>query len=337
MPSMVVDLVRRLEHSQWTHVQPAPPQVPVLTRRALQTLPMEGVFTIHTSGATGEPVSVKKSALSQMWWQAMNIRAFRWAGWELNDKTRIARVIAGPMEPLPYTQWSPNEELYPEPCWMGHHPLLGDIQGWLEKTNPTHLITHPSILAGLDLSRLNLRGVMTQGEKGSTNYSCQEAGVIGLQCPKNPDVQHIMENIILELVDGEVVVTDTTSRYLKRYALGDFAEWATCDCGRSLLAIKSIVGRTRHRMRRPDGTTCFATFGTPTLVTLGLPLRRYQMIQTAVDRFEFHVVSPPMDAAQVEKLISHLKVHIGFPCTISVVYRGEFPPGKFEEFKWAGA
>jgi phenylacetate-CoA ligase len=330
-------LVRLLEKTQWKYVPFPPPQGPVLTRHDLQTMHMEGPVVSHTSGSTGEPVTVHKGEATALWWHATNIREMQWRKWKLAPDTRIAAITRHATQFTDYQLWSPDEELYPGGVLAASHPYQGDVQGWLEKRDPHYLVTVPSVVATLDRTRLkSLRGIRTTGEQGGTNYSCEESGTIALQCPDNPSVYHVMENIILEIVDGEVLITETTSPYIKRYKLGDTAEWATCHCGRTLPAIKCIVGRIRNLMHRPDGTQVFAAFGTYAFPTMGLPFRRYQMLQTAVDRFEFHVVSTQMSPAEESRLIAHMQAHIRFPCTISIVYRGEFPPGKFEEFRWVG-
>lgn len=100
-------------------------------------------------------------------------------------------------------------------------------------------------------------------------YSSKEGHAMAHECPSGPHY-HINEELALvEILNesgrptpvgevGRVVVTPllSTAQPLIRYEQGDLAvPGATCSCGRTLRVIESVVGRTMHLFRFPDGST----------------------------------------------------------------------------------
>lgn len=130
-------------------------------------------------------------------------------------------------------------------------------------------------------------------------YSSVELGMIAIRCPHRPENYHVMAHKLgVEILDedgrpcppgrlGQVVVTDYFNRHstLIRYALGDLAENAVCDCGRiGLPAITRIAGKMRGLLRRPDGSQMLFTSLSP--VFRDSPeIRQFQVLQHSLDRF----------------------------------------------------
>ncbi|WP_215115807.1 phenylacetate--CoA ligase family protein [Exiguobacterium sp. s80] len=81
-----------------------------------------------------------------------------------------------------------------------------------------------------------------------SEYGAAEAGIIAFECPFG-NMHITMENIIVESVDNEIVVTNLSSYSFPiiRYKLGDYIELESesyrCKCGKSHPIIKSILGR----------------------------------------------------------------------------------------------
>ncbi len=79
-------------------------------------------------------------------------------------------------------------------------------------------------------------------------YGSAESGIIGFECPYG-HIHLNMEGVVLEVVDGEAVVTNFRSRSFPiiRYKLGDYVDVdfnaPKCSCGRHTPIIKSILGR----------------------------------------------------------------------------------------------
>jgi phenylacetate-CoA ligase len=85
------------------------------------------------------------------------------------------------------------------------------------------------------------------GRKIISEYGAAESGIIAFECPKGH--MHINEeNVIVEEVEGEIVITNLNSLSFPiiRYKLGDhikIAPFSVCDCGRQSDVILEVMGR----------------------------------------------------------------------------------------------
>ncbi|WP_430536122.1 hypothetical protein [Listeria rocourtiae] len=85
------------------------------------------------------------------------------------------------------------------------------------------------------------------GSKIISEYGATETGIIAFECPDG-NMHMTMENVIVEVIDGEIFVTNLFSKSFPiiRYALGDYVELDTetkCACGREHTIVKSVMGR----------------------------------------------------------------------------------------------
>ncbi|WP_185535022.1 phenylacetate--CoA ligase family protein [Listeria booriae] len=85
------------------------------------------------------------------------------------------------------------------------------------------------------------------GRKIISEYGATETGIIAFECPDG-NMHMTMENVIVEVIDGEIYVTNLFSKSFPiiRYALGDYVELDTetkCACGREHTIVKSVIGR----------------------------------------------------------------------------------------------
>lgn len=328
----VYKLVKALEDNQYKErdISNLIPKRDILTREALQKIPVDKSQPYcSTSGATGEPVFVQKYMTQHIWYWATNMRELIWRKW---DPSLNLAVINAPVFEEKVTPWPTNPYLFPKQvgkCYM--HPTRGDLQGWLDRIEPDYLHTYPSIAATLDTSKL--KDVKTTSERGGSSYTSEEVGTIGLECPDNPDVYHIMENIVLEIVDdNDIVLTDLTHPYIKRYKIGDKGEFGSCSCGRKLQTIKrNVLGRVRNMIKYPDGTTAWPLFGSNTIRNACDTIKRFQCVQESYTditvKIQGYVPENKMD--DVKKLISNRLNH---PFKINIQFVESFPEGKFEEF-----
>jgi len=116
----------------------------------------------------------------------------------------------------------------------------------------------------VDSQRETIRKVF--GAPVVAEYGSCEAGVIACQCPQG-SLHTTDETIVVETLDGEapaaegrsgeVVVTHLMAKDypLIRYRQGDLAsiEGRSCDCGRGLGVMSSLVGRKNDVLRAPSG------------------------------------------------------------------------------------
>jgi phenylacetate-coenzyme A ligase PaaK-like adenylate-forming protein len=100
-----------------------------------------------------------------------------------------------------------------------------------------------------------------------STYSCEETGLIAVECPESPDTYHVTEsNVLVELgeeriehdgaVCGNVLLTGlhTYATPFIRYEVGDFARLADeCRCGHRGPIIDKLLGRLATTLKLPDG------------------------------------------------------------------------------------
>jgi len=333
-----------------------------------------------TSGSSGRPLSILKTSLHQEFWNANLLREFGWHGIDPSGKIAVIRRDrqgdAGPGKGRSMRDWGPTiAPLYatgPAVNYETRRPPREQL-AWLLRENPDYLQAYPSILAllaqlaresGQKPRRLKhlfaLSEVLTPetralcqevfGATISQNYSCEEAGYLGLQCPLHDHLHVPAETVKLEVLDsdnrpcepgqvGRVVITPlhNFAMPLLRYELGDWAEpGPPCDCGRTLPVLRRVLGRSRNRVLLPSGEIRVAYFGGSGFNQIA-DLRRFQVTQTARDAIELRlVVHRPLSPETEAHIVRRIGEMLGHPFATNVIYVDDIPPspsGKFEDFK----
>lgn len=343
----VASLLEQMARTEWEKRHYPQLKGPILTRFDLQSMkPPKGDFVSRSSGSTGIPVEVQRTNLSRLWWNATNLREVAWHRRDLSQSFAVIRPTVE--KEFREEQWGPIFTVLGKTGPLYAHPVQGDLNKWLQKIQPGYLLTYPSILETIDLSALpSLKGIKTTGETLHRRhplvvdtYSCAEMGTIAIQCPDNGEAYHVMENILLEILDeenrpaqsGRVILTDLTSAYLHRYDIGDYAEFGTCRCGRGLQTIAKIKGRRRNMVLLPDGTRHWPRIGSLEYRSIA-PIQRFQLEQVGSTELEFRmVISTPLSKEQERSLQELIGRWIGYPFDVRFVRVDSFPPGKFEEF-----
>lgn len=323
-------------------------EIPLLTRADLQTQ-ADGIraaayprahgktFDIATGGSTAEPVTVRRTALTQLFWQAATLRDHLWHRRDFSATMAIIRQFPQPVDTTKPKRW--GGVLRSGPAW--HLPISTDVEAqsrWLQGVDPDILLTYPANLdalltrmrhEGVTLPRLRevrtVSGTVTAalrercqhalGVPLTDLYSAQEVGVIALQCPESGLLHVQSEHLLVEVLDeqgqpcregeiGQVVVTDlhNFAMPLIRYALRDWAEVGPpCSCGRGLTTLRRVVGRTRNMAVSPAGKHFWPVLETQRMLEVLPHLRQYQFEQTAIDAITVTLACTP--APTVEKLL----------------------------------
>ena len=358
-------------------------QLPLLSRRDLQDSfaglrssavpPEHGVIAeTRTSGSTGAPVRVVRTAFHDLMWRALSLRDHRWHRRELSGTlAAIRRGFGRGSSP----SWGQATEGLVEtgPCLT----LDVDIDAasqleWLQRHDPACLLTYPSLAA--ELARMSLergvklpglREVRTLGESLGEDlralcreawgvplvdmYSAEEVGYLALQCPDHAHYHVQSESVIVEILDdagrpcapgetGRVVVTElhNFAMPLVRYDIGDYAELGEpCPCGRGLPVLNRILGRTRNMLVAPDGRRYWPSLGSRRLGdTPGI--RQHQFVQAEADLVEVRLVADRrLSETEEEKLRRHVlsRLPAGFRVRVAYCERIERGAGgKFEYF-----
>jgi phenylacetate-CoA ligase len=223
-----------------------PPQwgaLPLLTRSDIQdagpalrstAIPPQfgAVHENRTSGATGQPVQVLRTALDGLLWQANTLRDHEWHGRDASLRFAAIRALAPGVAEPPLGVTAPGWGAASEAVRVtGPSALLSlnaDIAAqaaWIRRHAPGYLLTYPSNLAALltHFARTGerlpgLRAVLTVGETVTPElrercrdtlgvaiedvYSSQELGYIALQCPVGGQYHVMAESVLVEVLDA---------------------------------------------------------------------------------------------------------------------------------------
>jgi len=186
---------------------------------------------VKTSGSTGQPVTVVKTGLSQIFWCAIAMRDHAWHRRQFDLKAAIIRanpaVPAEPPDGAVQPNWGPPATYFHETGQTALLRLGADVDlqaAWLVRHDPAYLMTYPTNLAALlvhfrehGIRLPSLREVRAVGETVSSDlralcrevlgvplvdmYSSQEVGYMALQCPESEDYHVQSESVLLEVVD----------------------------------------------------------------------------------------------------------------------------------------
>ena len=239
--------------------------LPLLTRRNIQDAgaalhstavpPQFGaVHENRTSGATGQPVQVLRTALDGLLWQANTLRDHAWHQRDQSLKLAAIRAlapgIADPPLGVTASGWGAASEAVRTTAPSALLTLSADIAvqaAWIGQFAPGYLLTYPGNLAALLAyfaqkgERLpGLRAVLTVGETVAPAlraacrdtlgvniedvYSSQELGYIALQCPVSGQYHVMAESVLVEVLNpaGQPCAPGETGR-LVISSLHDYA------------------------------------------------------------------------------------------------------------------
>jgi len=340
-----------------------------LTRREIQSAG-ERLFCTHvpkqhepvgqtkTTGSTGEPLSMRRTAVSMLFWMADNIRDHLWHRRDFASRLTVIRSQVEKYE-IRDNWGTPVNLLFDSgPCQ--YIPMGEGMEGQyklMAEFAPEVLLIHPSNLDGLvqhcrenGLKLPSLKQIRTIGEmlhaktraaatevlgvKVADCYSSQEAGTIGIECPESGLYHLCAEHLITEVVDesgnpcgegeiGRVLLTDFTNfaTPLLRYEIADYAEAGPpCPCGRGMPTLKRIVGRERNLVVMPDGTRHWPIIGSIKFRDVA-PVQQFQFVQHDRENVEVRfVVESPLSAEMEQKLTELIHKILKHPFRLKYVY-----------------
>ncbi len=351
-------------------------ELPPMTRRHLQDAGASFAATqipaghepsgmVSTSGSTGEPVRLRKTAVCRQLWAACTIRDHLWHRRDFAGRLTSIRptnhtfvemehwgnpvgdvFVTGAAQAMPGTtsieeQIAAIDRFQPEHllCFPTNLKALADR--WT--TRPEGIppsIRHLRTVGAMLSTDLRARLVEMLGMPIEDNYSSAEVGIIALQCPASELYHTMAESVRVEVLDdddrpcgegevGRVVLTDlhNFASPMIRYEIGDYAEvGGPCSCGRTLPTLRRIVGRKRNLLMKADGTRFLPRAGFETFHRIA-PIHQYQVIQHALDDVEFKLVSSqPLTALEVERFAATLREALEFTGRIRVAQSRERLP-----------
>lgn len=275
----------------------------------------------RTAGTSGQPMTVLASNAAQAAALAARYRCYGWYGLRLGD--REARFWGRPIERDSAASILRRTLLNRIPFDYRHvrTEAAADTFNTLLRNQVDYVYGYGSLILRLarQIERQGLgplsgcRAVVLTAEATSEaerawlggvldcrvadEYGCSEIDIISFTCPAGG--RHVMsENVLLETVPvpgepdlSELLVTDLNNELMPmiRYRLGDNARLtdAACPCGRTLPLLEGLQGRTqRQYLRTPAGELVHANpfpYFMEQQQGAGVPIRQFQIIQTALD------------------------------------------------------
>lgn len=273
-----------------------------------------------TSGSTGEPTLIKRTAYSARQNALQN--EFLKADWGI-EKFRVQLVTRSPTlnhrsGTIDIESSGKSKIIY---CY-DHRP--DNIFSLIKKYKPSMFSTIPSVLHSIldlneDISSIKfisthadiirddlqrkidkLAGVLHQDIYGS-----EETGIIAATCNKCGKYHFAHGNSFVEFQKKDIktytnenvhaVLLTPLHNYampLIRYEIGDFVIMSKDrNCPKNLRSFDRIIGRERDLFKIKDGRTIAAAFDSAQALKLGI--RRLKMVQVSYDVVELHYV--PID------------------------------------------
>lgn len=334
-----------------------------------------GPHPATTSGSTGHPLSVSVSGASLLVNHGLQIRSYLWHELDQSRKFAIIRTaVPDGSEPDWQVPTSLAFRTGPLVTLSSVADLVTQLE-WLCEQRPAYLLSNNGNLRALvetsarvglrpdslrlligfaDLAAPDLRELAARHWQVEVVdiYSCNEMGMIALQCPRERQYHVQSEHVLLEILrpdgtpcapgeTGRVVVTDLQNfaMPLIRYELGDLAApGPACSCGRGLPTLELIAGRTRDLAVDPTGRT-FTVHMNSAIWTDIAPIIQRQIVQTAPDRLEVrYVAERPLTPFEIERLRIAIIEVFRYDYTIAFVRCESLPPGpggKFTDFRSA--
>lgn len=343
-------------------------RLPPLTRREIQdlgasffsrTVPADHqpVGTNMTSGSTGEPVTVRKSAQCRLYWAANTARDHRWNGRDVGARMVSIRPSipvrkeadwgfpmallgrTGPALGLPFNMDLTDhvreiDAFAPQTLLVFPNLLAGLLDEWERRGRAPESLRHFKTVGETVSDHLRARELAICGLGIEDSYSSQECGVIATQCGGG-GLYHVMtESVIAEVLDGEnnpclpgqsgrLVVTELRNfaSPIIRYEIGDIAvRGGSCDCGMQSPTLQFIMGRNRNLLVRPDGSRRYPLAGFQEFHKVA-PVLQFRFIQHSVEEIEFIVhTSKSLTADQEAAFAKIVQTSLDFPFPVRVTH-----------------
>jgi phenylacetate-CoA ligase len=291
-------------------------RLPMLNKLNLRSMNPENIVTGNlrfaikrrTAGTSGKPITVYMNKETLAWQLSTRYHFYKWHGIEVGD--REARFWGRPVEGNLYKieDYLLNRKRFnflmrnKDETLREYHELINFKPDYIY--GYSSLILNAAIFIDNNkLQKLNLKAIICTAESITTyqkqyienifhcpvveEYGCSEIDIIAFECPNRR--MHIATfRTILEITNNnEVVITDLNNVLMPiiRYNLEDCVEISDnkCSCGRDLLIINKVVGRTLDQLVRLENGAHYhaVTFAymLEDIVDKGFELKQFKIIQ----------------------------------------------------------
>jgi phenylacetate-CoA ligase len=312
-----------------------------------------------TGGSTGTPVQFFRTPESYDWRTAVTDRSYAWTGAILGERV-LYLWSAATGQPSPWKrlklktfQWVRNEIMIDSFHRSGD--FWAEVACTIQKVQPTAIVGYSSHIdelcmfareRGLTLS--GIRGAISAAEpvypdqhksvqevlgcQLYNSYGSREFMSIAVECGLGGF--HVnMENIFLENADegvsSDLLVTDLHNYAMPfiRYRIGDtgLLSWDQCACGRGLIGLAALEGKTVDQLQTPSGGKVSGVLVRHVLKDVA-EVRQYQAEQTDYDRIVLRVVlQRPLSNGSREYLNTEFRKAIGSRLRLEIEETSEIP------------
>ena len=320
----------------------------------------EGLLFKTTGGSTGEPLKFGYTRESYERRLAIMWRGYGWAGARLGQRTlylwgtpigaqkRKERLYHAAFNRYMLNAFEMSDErmaeyadaidrFRPETIVSYVAPIVR-MSEWLV-ANGRRIHRPQRILGAAEALHDSQRELIQQafGAPAYNTYGCREFMLIAAECEHRQGLHLNADHLRVELGASvgvgegprEVIVTDLHNygMPLLRYANGDLATASTarCTCGRALPLLASVDGRKLDALRTPDGR--FVPGEYIVYAFLGATgIRRYQVVQKQLDRFDITVVRDhDFEEGVIGKLRHELQKVVGDNVALNFHYADDIP------------
>lgn len=312
-----------------------------------------------TGGSTGAPVQFFRTPESYDWRTAVTARSYAWAGAILGERvlylwsTATGQPSLWKHLKLKAFQWVRNEIVIDSFHRSGD--FWAEVVSTIQNVRPKAIVGYASHIEELclfarehGLTFPGIRGVVSAAEpvypgqhesvqevlgcQLHNSYGSREFMSIAVECGSGGF--HVnMENIFLENddegVSSDLLVTDLHNYGMPfiRYRIGDSGLMSRehCTCGRGLIGLAALDGKTVDHLRTPSGGVVSGVLVRHILKDVA-EVRQYQAEQTDYDRIVLRVVlQRPLSNESREYLNTEFRKAIGSKLRLEIDEMPEIP------------
>jgi phenylacetate-CoA ligase len=250
---------------------------PIITKKELITRngdihikgPFTKLFYTQTSGSTGQRLIFYRNKEWDARHRAAMFRGYSWYDvkpWDRNGyfwghslstkqqkKNQLLDRLQNRFRVFSYKESDLNaflKKLKTAEFLEGYSSAIYEVSKLINKHNRQNEFKKLKLIKGTAekiFDKYQDEAIKAFGQKIRSEYGSAEAGIIAFECPHG-NMHITMENVIVEEENGEILVTNITSKSfpLIRYKLGDYVELENkhdCPCGMQHPIVKEVVGR----------------------------------------------------------------------------------------------
>ncbi|MBC2003484.1 phenylacetate--CoA ligase family protein [Listeria booriae] len=344
------------------------PLIPPITKETLiqenkaihATATFDKLFFSETSGSTGTPLTFQRDLEWDARHRAAIHRGYSWYGikpWDRNGyfwgynlaikkhwKLKLMDCLVNRFRIFSYEKHEINKfikKLERADYLEGYSSMIYHVARKIEQEK-LPVQTHLKMIKGtsekiFDAYQPTVERVF--GRKMISEYGAAETGIIAFECPEGK-MHMTMENVIVEVIDGEILVTNLFSKAFPiiRYKLGDYVELDTesqCSCGRAHTIVKSVMGRIGKEIFGEKMTYPSLTFYYifKNIVMDSGSAIHYQVLQHRKGHLEFRI-EQQLTTKMRQQLEAEIKKYFATDMTYEVVEQAFFhrDGGKLKDF-----